>query len=201
MVVDVCRRPNWNFEFELVTEMLFETLYSINLLASEAAKPPLQFKVDTLLFSLIIFGLLLVVLFKYAWKPIMEGLDKREKTIADEMESARLAHEQAQAELASYEEKLATAHDEAAAVIAEAKKDAILAKEKIMADAAAEAQRTRDRALADIESAKSAAVRELAESSVDSAVELAGNIVGRSLNKKDHSDLIEKSIEQFTAGA
>jgi F-type H+-transporting ATPase subunit b len=181
--------------------MLFETLYSINLLASGAAKPPLQFKVDTLLFSLIIFGLLLVVLFRYAWKPIMEGLETREKSIAGDIESARLAHEQARAQLAAYEEKLAAAHDEAAAVIAEAKKDAIAAKEKIMADAAAEAQRTRDRALADIESAKSAAVRELAESSVDSAIQLAGNIVGRSLNRQDHSELIEKSIEQFTAGA
>ena len=103
--------------------------------------------------------------------------------------------------MAAYEEKLAAAHDEAAAVIAEAKKDAITAKEKIMAEAAAEAQRTRDRALTDIEAAKSAAVRELAESSVDSAVALAGSIVGRSLNKQDHAELIEKSIKQFTTGA
>ena len=181
--------------------MLFETLFSTTLLASEAAKPPLQFQVDTLLFSLIIFGLLLVVLVRYAWNPIMQGLDTREKSIADEIESARLANEQAQAQLTAYEEKLAAAQDEAAAVIAEAKKDALLAKEKIMAEAAAEAQRTRDRALADIEAAKTAAVRELAESSVDSAVSLAGSIVGRSLNKQDHSELIEKSIQQFTAGA
>ncbi|MFK7769690.1 MAG: ATP synthase F0 subunit B, partial [Mariniblastus sp.] len=60
------------------------------------------------------------------------------------------------------------------------------------------AQKTRDRALAEIETAKNAAVRELAESSVDSAVDLAGSIVGRSLNKGDHADLIEKSIKQFT---
>ena len=47
------------------------------------------------------------------------GLDTREKSIADDIESARLAHEQAQAQLAAYEEKMAAAHDEAAAVIAD----------------------------------------------------------------------------------
>lgn len=183
--------------------MLFDNLClnSMYLIAAGASKPPLQFRIDTLIFSLVIFAILIFVLLKYAWKPIMEGLDKREKSISGDIEGARIANEQAQAKLTAYEEKLAAAHDEAAAVIAESKQDAILAKEKIMADAAAEAQRTRDRALADIEAAKSAAVRELAESSVDSAVELAGGIVGRSLSKKDHSDLIEKSIEQFTAGA
>ena len=129
----------------------------------------------------------------------MEGLDAREKRISDDMENAQLANEEAQSQLAAYQEKISGANDEAAAVIADAKNDAITAKEKIMAEAAGEAQRTRDRALADIETAKNAAVRELAESSVDSAVDLAGSIVGRSLNKGDHADLIEKSISQFTS--
>ncbi len=187
----------------MVVEMLFDSLflYSTGLLAAGSAKPPLQFRIDTLLFSLLIFVILLIVLLKYAWKPIIEGLDAREKSIADEIQNARIANEQAQAKLASYEEKIASVKDEAAAVIAEAKVDATAAKERIMAEAAAEAQRTRERALAEIHTAKDAAVRELAESSVDSAVSLAGSIVGRSLDKADHATLIEKSIEQFNTGA
>lgn len=177
---------------------------SFVLLAAEGgahARPPLEVRVDTLIFSLIIFLGLAAVLLKFAWKPIMEGLDAREKRIADDIDNARLAKEQAQTQLTAYENQLAGASDEAAAVIAEAKVNAIAAKEKIMAEAASEAQRTRDRALAEIESAKNAAVRELAETSVDSAVDLAGSIVGRSLNKQDHAELIEKSIKQFTTGA
>ena len=170
------------------------------LLASGGAKPPLQLAPDTLLFSFIIFGVLLAVLYKFAWGPIVEGLELREKKMADDIEGARSANEKAQAQLAEYEAKIAGAESEAAALIAEAKNDAIIAKDKIMADASDEAQRTKDRALADIEAAKNAAVRDLAESSVDSAVSLAGSIVGRSLDKKDHKDLIEKSISQFNAG-
>jgi F-type H+-transporting ATPase subunit b len=162
---------------------------------------PLVFDVDLAIWSALVFLGLLFVLGKYAWKPILEGLDNREKAIADSIDSAAQAKEKAQAQLSQYEQKLAGASAEAAAIIAEAKKDALAAKDRIMADAAEEAKRTRDRALADIQAAKDAVVRELAESSVDSAVSLAGSIVGRSLNKNDHQDLIQKSIKQFGAGA
>ncbi len=169
------------------------------LLASGEAAPPLQGRVDTLIYSLIIFLILLAILYKFAWGPIVEGLERREKQMADDIEGARAANEQAQAQLKAYEDKLAGAHDEAAAMIAEAKTDAQAVKDRIMAEAAEEAQRTKERALAEIEAAKNAAVRQLAESSVDSAVNLAGRIVGRSLEKSDHSELIEKAIEQFNA--
>ena len=168
------------------------------LLASEGAAPPLQFRVDTSIFSLIIFLCLLFVLYRLAWKPISEGLDKRESGIADNIENARIANEQAQANLKQYEDKLATAEQERDAIIKEAKADAQAAKERILAEAQSEAQRERERAFADIEAAKNEAVRELAERSVDSAVSLAGRIVGRSLQKEDHSKLIEDSIGRFT---
>ncbi len=182
--------------------MLLGKLNAALLLASEGGTPdPLAFDTDLALWTLFIFIGLMLVLAKFAWKPIIEGLNEREKSIADNIDSASRASEQAQAQLKSYEDKLAGAGDEAAALIAEAKQDAVAAKEKIMEEAAAEAQRTRDRAMADIEAAKNSAVQELAKSSVDSAVDLAGSIVGRSLNKKDHADLIEKSIKQFSSGA
>ena len=176
------------------------TSFGIVLADAAVEKSAVQVVPDTLLFSFIIFGVLLAILYKFAWGPISEGLELREKKMAEEIEGAKAANAEAQSTLASYNEKIAGAESEAAELIAEAKNDAIVAKDKIMADASDEAQRTKDRALADIEAAKNAAVRDLAESSVDSAVSLAGSIVGRSLDKKDHKDLIEKSIGQFNAG-
>lgn len=183
--------------------MLLGSIQSVLFLASEGggAPNPLEAPADLALWTLFIFLGLMAVLTKYAWKPIIAGLNQREKNIADMIDGAKLANDQAKVQLKTYEDKLAGASAEAAALIAEAKNDALAAKEKIMATAAAEAQRTRERAMADIEAAKNAVVRELAESSVDSAVSLAGSIVGRSLDKKDHSDLIQKSLSQFNSGA
>jgi F-type H+-transporting ATPase subunit b len=174
--------------------------FGIVLADAVVEKSAVQIVPDTLLFSFIIFGALLAILYKFAWGPIVEGLELREKRMADEIEGAQAANAEAQSTLAAYNEKMAGAESEAAALIAEAKSDAAEAKDRILADASAEAQRTKDRAVADIAAAKNAAVRELAESSVDSAVTLAGSIVGRSLDKNDHKDLIEKSIGQFNAG-
>jgi F-type H+-transporting ATPase subunit b len=183
--------------------MLFGYQSAIVLLAAGGGeKPnPMELPVDLAIWSLLVFLGLMAILAKYAWRPILDGLDKREKMIADDIDGARKSNEKAQAQLREYESRLAGAGAEAAAIIAEARKDAVAAKERIMADAAAEAQRTRDRALADIKAAKDAVVRDLAESSVDSAVSLAGSIVGRSLNKNDHAELIQKSIKQFSSGA
>lgn len=96
---------------------------------------------------------------------------------------------------------MAGAADEAKAVVAEARNDAAAAKERMLAEANDEASKIKDRAMADIEAAKNAAVRELAEKSVDSAVSLAGSIVGRSLQKGDHAKLIDDSINSFSGGA
>jgi len=180
--------------------MLFSQLSQVNVplpvILGDAN--PLEFPVDLGLWSLIIFLGLLAILTKFAWRPIIDGLDQRELGIAKNIDDAEAANQKAQDNLAQYEAKLASVNDEAAAILAEARSDASAAKEKIMAEAAEEAQRTKDRALADIESAKSAAIQELAESSVDTAVSLAGNIVGRSLDKKDHSSLIDKAVDRFS---
>ena len=127
-------------------------------------------------------------------------MNAREAGIAEEIESAKLANEQAQVNLKQYEEKLASVNDEATAILAEAKQDALAQKEKIVGEAQSEAQRQRDKAIADISAAKDAAVRDLAEKSVDSAVSLAGNIVGRSLDKNDHSKLIKDAVKNFKSG-
>lgn len=131
----------------------------------------------------------------------MEGLALREESIEGKIASAAKLEEEAQASLKQYEAKLATAHDEAAAVMAEAKADAVAAKERILAEANEEAMRTRERALAEIDAAKNAAVRELADASASSAVNLAGSIVGRTLKKEDHASLIQKAVETFSTGS
>lgn len=184
--------------------MSFSDLSAVVVLASEGGggEPnPLYWANDLAFFTLIIFVGLMLVLAKFAWKPIIAGLNERERSIADNIDSAESANEKAQAQLKAYDEKLAGASSEAAALIAEARADATVAKEKILAEAASEAQRTKEQALAAIEAAKNAAVQGLAESSVDSAVSLAGNIVGRSLNKDDHSKLIKEAVERFKSGS
>ena len=85
----------------------------VPLLAEGGHETPnaLAFPVDLGLFTLIVFGGLLAVLTTFAWKPIMEALDAREKSVADNIEAAAKAKEEADSKLKQYEDQLAGAHD------------------------------------------------------------------------------------------
>jgi F-type H+-transporting ATPase subunit b len=161
----------------------------------------MEFSPDLAIFTFLVFVGLLAVLTKFAWKPIMAGLEKREKTISDQVDGAQRMYDEAKQNLAEYEQKLAAVTQQASDILAEARKDALAAKDRILAEAAAEAEQQRQRAVADIRAAKDAAVRELAQKSADAAVGLAGKIVGRSLKDADHQNLINESIDRFVKGA
>jgi F-type H+-transporting ATPase subunit b len=174
-------------------------LSNVLLAAAEdhAAPNPLAFSVDLALFTLAIFVGMLLILTKFAWRPILDGLSARERRVADDIDAAKAANEQAQASLKQVEQRLAAVAQEANDIVSQAKKEALAMKERIVAEAGEEAQRQRDRAVADIRAAKDAAVRELAQKSAESAVQLAGSIVGRSLQSGDHQRLIDESIDRF----
>lgn len=158
---------------------------------------PMEWRSDSAIFSFIVFLMLLAVLGMFAWKPIAEGLARREATIARALEDAKKAADSASAAMREYETKIAAAQAQASEIVAEARKAAETAGQRILAEAQAEASRQRDRALNDIESAKQAALSELAGKSTDLAFGLARRVVGRELNPSDHQRLIQDSLAQM----
>jgi F-type H+-transporting ATPase subunit b len=159
---------------------------------------PMEWRADGAIFSLIVFLLLLVVLRVFAWKPISEGLEKREQSIATQIAEAKQASETAAAKLKEYEAKLADAAVKSQELVAQARKDAELVADRIKAEAQAEATRSKDRALAEIETAKNAALSELTSKSTDMAFVLARKVVGRELKAEDHQRLITDAIGGFS---
>ena len=158
---------------------------------------PLSFDPDLALFTGLVFLLLLLILWKFAWGPILAGLAAREDGIAANIDQAQQDAEAAAAKLQEYEAQLTAAAEEARTIIAKAQVDAQAAADAIVAEAAEAAQRQRDRAVADIETAKNVALGEVAEKSVDIALGLAGNIVRRQLTAEEHSELIRETLDKF----
>ncbi len=157
----------------------------------------LDFRSDMALFSAIVFGLLLAGLYFSAWQPVMDGLQKREDTIADNIAKAEQATDDAELKLAEYEAKLATASEEAATIVAEARKDAESAGQKLLTAAQEEAERLKERAAADIETAKRVALGELADQSAEVAMAVAQRVVGREVKADDHQSLIQEMLSKL----
>ena len=158
---------------------------------------PVSIDPDLAIVTAIVFLLLLAVLGKFAWRPIIEAIDRREKMVADNLAEAQRNTDEARRLLAEHESKLAGAAAEVRQMLDQARQDADWQKQQIVQEAQTAAQQEKQRALREIHAAKTAALQELARSSVDTAVDLAGKIVGRQLSPDDHARLIGEALQQF----
>lgn len=157
-----------------------------------------EMKADLGIWTGVIFVLLLLVLGKFAWGPIADGLDKRESRIAGEIKAAEKANADAKAQLEEYQQKLAAAGDEVRQMIEQAKRDAEAVGQGIEQRARDAADAEKRRAEEDIKLATAGALKELAEQSANLAVDLAGKIVQQRLSPEDHSALINDAVAKFS---
>jgi len=162
-----------------------------------AAVNPLEFQTDLALWTAVVFLVLLAILWKWAWKPVAESLEKREQRIADQITSAEQANREAQRLLDEYQKRLSASGDEVRHILDGARRDAEQVSREIVEQARGDAQLEHRRALREIDQATAAALKELAERSATLAVELAGRIVAAKLDPADHRRLIEQAVAHF----
>jgi F-type H+-transporting ATPase subunit b len=158
---------------------------------------PAEVRTDLGIWSFVVFLILLAILWKWAWGPIVTALDAREKHIHNEIAEAEAANAEAKRILAEHEKKMAEVQNEVRAILDEARRDAQHTQQEIMKQAQGEAQATRDRAVREIEQARDQALQELFHRAADAATEMASQIVHRSLNPQDHRDLVAKAMKEL----
>lgn len=158
---------------------------------------PFAGDIGNALWTVVIFVIVLVVLGKFAWGPILSALQKREQFIHDALRQAKDDREQAERKLKEYTDKLVTARAEATAIVEEGRRDAEALKRKLEEDAKAEAKAILDRSRREIQIATDTAVKELYSLSAKLATEVAGKIIRKELNAKEHERLIAESIEEL----
>jgi F-type H+-transporting ATPase subunit b len=158
-----------------------------------------EVKTDLAIWTFAVFIVLLAILWKFAWGPIVAGLAKREQRIADNIAAAERANEQAKQMLAEYDKKLASAADQVRQMMDEARKEAEQTKVEIVAEAKEAAKLEFDRSKRDLQRATDQALKELSERSTNLAVDLAGKIVRERLNQQDHARLVQEAMTEFVS--
>ena len=152
---------------------------------------------DLGIFTLIVFGALCFVLFKYAWPKISDGLDKREARLLALKSDAEKAKQDAEDVRAQLHAEFAAAQDKIRAMMDEARRDAEGLRVKERETGSREAAAERDRAKREIESAKDAALADLYQQSVDLATKLSAKALGRNITADDHRKLLDESLAEL----
>ncbi|MFM8703956.1 MAG: F0F1 ATP synthase subunit B [Planctomycetia bacterium] len=160
----------------------------------KAFESPAWFQTDLAVWSFVVFLGLLGLLTKFAWKPIMEGLDRREQGIADTIAATHAANDEAKRMLASYERRLAEATDEVRGMLEEARRDADSTRQAIVAEARKAADDEKARARHEIGLAKDEALAQIADRAGDLAVEVAGKFLREKLGREEQSRLVRESV-------
>jgi len=147
--------------------------------------------------TLVIFLLVILVLGKFAWGPLLGGLQQREEFIRRSLKEAKADREAAEARLLEYEERLSGAGAEASQIIEQGKREGENLRANIEEKARDEADKMVERARREIEIAKQSAIKDLYATSSELATEIASRIVQRELNPQDHEKLISDSIKEL----
>jgi len=158
---------------------------------------PFAGDIGNALWTVVVFVIVLIVLGKFAWGPILDALQKREQFIHDSLAQAKRDREQAERRLKEYEQKLHAAKAEATAIVEEGRRDADEVRRREEAKAKEEAERMLERARREITVATETAVGELYALSGKLATDVASRVIAKELTGPDHERLMSEAIEEF----
>jgi F-type H+-transporting ATPase subunit b len=144
--------------------------------------------------TLIVFALLLTILRLFAWKSIMEGMQKREDKIRRARDDAEAARDEAAKIRDELRAERAKAFDEAKAIRDEARRDSDRLREEERARTSAELQSERERLRIEIETAKAQALQEIWAQTVQLATRVSTRALTGTLPDETQRQLVERAI-------
>ena len=148
------------------------------------------------LWTILTFLVLVTLLAKFAWRPLLQALDSRQELIRKALDDAqqakqeleRLQHESAQI--------IRQARIDAEAVVAQSRSDAAKLREEMRQKAKAEADGIVRNAERQIQLETQRALQQIRHEAVDLSVMIASKILQRNLTKEDNEKLIEEALKQ-----
>ena len=146
---------------------------------------------------LAVFAGLLLILGKYAWKPIIHQLQRREKDIGERIQDTERRNREAKELEAHYKASLDRADAEAKQILAKNLEEATRAREELLTAAREEGNRTIEAAKTEIEVFKRAAIEELQQATAGMAVSIAGEILKQQLTPENQEALVEQSLARI----
>ncbi len=162
--------------------------------ACQEAPSPILPPENELIWGSISFVILFGLMYKFALPGIKQGMEARTTRIRDDLEGAESAKVEAQQVLDEYRAQLADAKAEAGRIIEEARQQADVVKRDQEARLQTELTAIRERASADIESAKTQAIADLRQEVSNLAIGAAEVVIGRNLDRETQTQLVEQYI-------
>ncbi len=185
-----------------ILTVAFVALAAVPLYAAEEAPlSPFAGNLGNAVWTLGIFVIVVLVLGKFAWGPVLKLLQDREAFIHKSLSDAKRDRDEADARLRDYAAKLQTAQAEAVAIIEDARKDAERLRDELRQRARTEADTMIKNAERQIELQTSRAMQQIRQEAVDLSVTIASKLLQRNITREDNERLISDALKQIESGS
>jgi F-type H+-transporting ATPase subunit b len=140
--------------------------------------------------TLVAFAILLAVLGKFAWKPLLHGLNARQSHIEEQLKSAEDSRVKAEHLLDDYKQQ-------GLSVVRQATEQAQRHQQQVAEKSREEAQTIRRRAHEEIAGARATAVEDLWKQASDIVLQVGSEVLGRTLTEQDNQRLIDEAVARI----
>lgn len=151
---------------------------------------------STFIIQLVAFLILLFLLKRYAFGPLLSIMEQRKQFVADQINNAEASRQQAEQQLEQQKQALQEARKEAYDIIEQAKATSSKQAEDIIQVAKSESTRLKDEAVKDIESEKNKAVAALREEVGGISVKIASKIIEQQVDEKSQEKLVDQYLKE-----
>ena len=161
--------------------------------------PLVQADPGLFIWTIVTFLVLLALLAKFAWRPLLAALDSRQETIRKSLDDAQQARQELERLNKESAEIIRTARAEAESIISHSRADGERLREELKQKARAEADHIVRNAERQIQLETGRALQQIRREAVDLSVMIASKIIQRNISKEDNERLIEDALKQLDA--
>ena len=158
--------------------------------------PLVQVDPGLFIWTIVTFLVLLTLLAKFAWRPLLEALETRQNAIRKSLDDAQQAKEELERLHVESVQIIQRARNDAEAVIAQSRSDGDRLREELKQKARAEADHIVKNAERQIQLETSRALEQIRREAIDLSVMIASKIIQRNLSKADNEKLIDEALKQ-----
>jgi F-type H+-transporting ATPase subunit b len=153
--------------------------------------------VGLMVWTLVVFGITLIVLWKAAFPLIAEALDKRQRAIEESIDHAEQTRQAADQLLAEYRERLSEARGQADDIVSRARRTAEAAENETLAEARGKREEMMEQTRRDIEAETRRAIGEIRREVADLTVLATEKVTRKSLDATDQKRLVEEALAEL----
>jgi F-type H+-transporting ATPase subunit b len=153
--------------------------------------------VGLMIWTLLVFGISMWLLNKYAFPRISEALEKRQRAIEESIEASERTRREADQLLAEYRERLAEARNQAEEIVTRARKTAESTESEIIAEARAKREEMMEQTRREIGAETRRAIQQIRSEVADLTVLATEKVTRKSLTEDDQRRLVEEALSEL----